>query len=68
MSVDALPEPTTARHRRDEDVPLPLKQYERLLVLLHRHRPGRRSGLCLECGQEWPCREVQLAAGSGRWW
>lgn len=62
-SVNKTP---TGRHRRvDQNVPVPLKQYEELLVALHGHAPGRRSGLCLCCGVLWPCLEV---AGSVPWW
>jgi hypothetical protein len=44
------------RHRRREQVITPaLAGYEHVLLLLHTHRPGRRSGLCLACGQRWPC-------------
>lgn len=60
--------PRMAKHRREDEAPAQLKQYEQLLVLLHWHRPSRRSGLCLECGQEWPCLAVRVAIGPGRWW
>lgn len=44
------------RHRRRElKIPPALAGYEHVMLLLHTHRPGRRSGLCLACGQRWPC-------------
>lgn len=44
------------RHRRRDQMIAPaLAGYEHVLLLLHTHRPGRRSELCLVCGQRWPC-------------
>lgn len=50
-----------AKHRRrDADVLMAVDQYELLVTVLHHHRPGDRSGLCLVCGIGWPCIEVLL--------
>lgn len=47
------------RHRRSEaDVLEAVASYELLTVVLRRHRPGERAGLCLVCGTGWPCRDV----------
>jgi hypothetical protein len=55
-----------AKHRRHErDVLLAAGQYEQLVNILYRHRPGERSGLCLICGIGWPCTEVWLPLGRG---
>lgn len=49
------------RHRRNESGVLEATaQYERLVLTLQHHRPGKRSGLCLVCGVGWPCVEVRL--------
>jgi hypothetical protein len=46
------------RHRR-HDAGLPVVgHYEQLVVLLHTHRPGKRSGRCLVCGPTWPCPDI----------
>lgn len=53
------------KHRRREgDVLLPVRQYEQLVLALHQHRPGERSGLCLSCGINWPCYEIRHAVGA----
>lgn len=50
-----------ARHRRREgEVLLAVRQYEQLVVTLRQHRPGDRSGLCMQCGEGWPCLEVRI--------
>lgn len=50
-----------AKHRRHGGgVLLVVQQYEQLLVLLHGHRPGLRSGTCLVCGTAWPCADIRL--------
>jgi hypothetical protein len=56
-----------AKHRRrDDHLPEAVQRYEALLLLLHWHRPANRSGLCLDCGQNWPCVAVQVAVHQ-RW-
>lgn len=57
-----LPEQTRGgRHRRHEaDVLLAVSQYEQLVVVLRKHKPSERAGLCLICGTAWPCVEVLL--------
>lgn len=56
-----------AKHSRSEsDVLLAVRQYEQLVLALHRHQPGKRSGLCLVCGIGWPCDEVWLPLERGR--
>ena len=48
------------RHRRTDTAVLEATaQYEQLVLTLHTHRPGARSGLCLACGTGWPCVPVQ---------
>lgn len=50
------------KHRRhDAAVLIAVQQYEQLLVALHAHQPGKRSGLCLVCGVGWPCLKVRIA-------
>lgn len=47
------------RHRQRDSRRTPeLERYERLLVALHLHRPGPRSGVCVRCGVPWPCTNV----------
>jgi hypothetical protein len=36
-------------------------QYTKLIVDLRIHRPGARSGMCLDCGTPWPCARISLA-------
>ena len=73
MRVDIPGQARGGRHRRhDDDVAAAAARYEQLVVVLHRHRPGERAGLCLVCGVGWPCREVlePLSApqrGQGEW-
>lgn len=58
---------TMPKHRRHERaVLLAAGQYEQLVNVLYRHRPGERSGLCLVCGIGWPCVEVRLPLEAGR--
>lgn len=52
--------------RREPDVLQEVGQYERLIMVLYRHRPGKRTGLCLVCGTGWPCAEVWLPLEYGR--
>ena len=40
--------------------------YELLVVVLRRHRPSERAGLCMVCGTGWPCAEVLLPVESSR--
>jgi hypothetical protein len=55
-----------AKHRRDDaDMRLAIQQYEQLVTVLYRHRPGEQSGLCLVCGIGWPCTEVLLPLERG---
>ena len=55
------------KHRRQEpDVLQPVQQYTELVHVLHTHRPGERSGLCVVCGIGWPCVEVWLPLERGR--
>jgi hypothetical protein len=69
MSVDAPAEPAMGKHRRpDDDVPLGVERFEQLMILLHLHRPLRRSGLCLQCGEGWPCLKVRVTTSGSNWW
>lgn len=45
------------KHRRPDDprIPYAVRQHEELLIAVHQHRPGRRSGVCLLCCEPWPC-------------
>lgn len=55
------------RHRRSEaDVLQAVEQYEHLVRVLHTHRPGDRSGLCMICGIGWPCLQVHLTVLYGQ--
>ncbi len=55
------------KHRRQEPGLLqPVQQYIELVHVLHTHRPGERSGLCVVCGIGWPCAEVRLPLERGR--
>src|SRR6266536_2879498 len=60
-----------AKHRRrDANTLLTAGQYEQLVNVLHRHRPGERSGLCLVCGIGWASAArysaVMVNSGCGR--
>lgn len=52
----------TGMHRRPDPSTSPaLARHEDLVLAVHGHRPGRRSGLCLHCGIGWPCTPLRPA-------